>query len=269
MDLGLRGKVALVTGASRGIGKAIAQALIKEGCCVAICARDSGRLRAAVVELSHGKNDAAANDIVIGVPTDVTDDAAVQKFVATAHKAFGRIDILVNNAGTHLRGTVDSTTLEILERQLRDKVFGFFSMIRAVLPIMRGQKDGRIVNVIGQAARHPHPDRFPSGVTNAACMALTKSVADAVARDNIRVNAVCPQYIESELLAALIDKEMHERNVDRATAAAGFSRANPLGRTGTPEEVADLVSFLVSNSANFVTGSAVSIDGGYHRYVFG
>jgi NAD(P)-dependent dehydrogenase (short-subunit alcohol dehydrogenase family) len=80
---------------------------------------------------------------------------------------------------------------------------------------------------------------------------------------------VCPQYIESELLASLIDKEMRDRKVDRATAAAGFSRANPLGRTGTPQEVADLVTYLVSDSANFVTGSAVSIDGGYHRYVFG
>jgi 3-oxoacyl-[acyl-carrier protein] reductase len=268
MDLGLRGKVALVTGASRGIGKAIAQTLINEGCRVAICARDSQRLRAAIADLSQGKNGAIA-DCVIGIPTDVTDDAAVQRFVAVAHKAFGRIDILVNNAGTHLRGTVDTTTLDILDRQLRDKVFGFFSMIKAVLPIMRRQKDGRIVNVIGQAARHPHPDRFPSGVTNAACMALTKSVADAVARDNIRVNAVCPQYIESELLASLIDKEMRERKVDRATAAAGFTRSNPLGRTGTPQEVADLVSFLVSDSANFVAGSAVSIDGGYHRYVFG
>ena len=263
MDLGLRGRVALVTGASRGIGKAIAQTLIAEGCKVAICARDADRLRAAVDDLSHGQNS------VIGLPTDVTDDAAVQRFVAQAHKTFGRIDILVNNAGTHLRGTVDTTTLDILERQLHDKVFGFFSMIKAVLPIMRSQKDGRIVNVIGQAARHPHPDRFPSGVTNAACMALTKSVADAVARDNIRVNAVCPQYIESELLASLIDKEMRERKVDRAAAAGGFSRANPLGRIGTPQEVADLVTYLVSDSANFIAGSAVSIDGGYHRYVFG
>jgi 3-oxoacyl-[acyl-carrier protein] reductase len=269
MDLGLRGKVALVTGASRGIGKTIAQSFIKEGCCVAICARDRERLRAAVAELSHCKNTTAIRDRVIGISTDVTDEAAVKNFVAEAHKAFGRIDILVNNAGTHLRGTVDTTTLDILDRQLRDKVFGFFAMIQAVLPIMRRQNDGRIVNIIGQAARHPHPDRFPSGVTNAACMALTKSVADAVARDNIRVNAVCPQYIESDLLASLIDKEMRERNVDRTTAAAGFSRANPLGRTGRPEEVADLVSFLVSDNANFVVGSAVSIDGGYHRYVFG
>ena len=269
MDLGLHGKVALITGASRGIGKAIAQSLLEEGCRVAICARDSERLKAAVLELSHGKNSDAIGSSVIGIPTDVTDYAAVKNFVTEAHKKFGRIDILVNNAGTHLRGTVDTTTLDILGRQLHDKVFGFFSMIKAVLPMMRQQNDGRIVNVIGQAARHPHPDRFPSGVTNAACMALTKSVADAVARDNIRVNAVCPQYIQSELLASLIDKEMRDRKVDRATAAAGFSRANPLGRTGTPQEVADLVTYLVSDSANFVTGSAVSIDGGYHRYVFG
>ena len=263
MDLGLRGKVAVVTGASRGIGKAIAHSLLNEGCAVAICGRNAERLNAAVGDLS--RNGAR----VIGVPTDVTNEGAVGKFVGTAVEAFGRIDILVNNAGTHIRGTVETTTPAILDQQLRDKVFGFFATIQAVLPIMKRQRDGRIVNIVGQAARHPHPDRFPSGVTNAAVMAMTKSVADAVARDNIRVNAVCPQYIESELLASLIAKEMRERNVDRAMASAGFTRANPLGRTGMPEEVADLVAFLVSDRSNFTTGSSVSIDGGYHRYVFG
>ena len=263
MDLGLRGKVAVVTGASRGIGKAVAQSLLSEGCAVAVCGRNAERLEAAVNDLSK------IGPRVIGVPTEVTDESAVGRFVGAAVEAFGRIDILVNNAGTHIRGTVETTTPEILERQLRDKVFGFFAMIQAVLPIMKRQRDGRIVNIVGQAGRHPHPDRFPSGVTNAAVMAMSKSVADAVARDNIRVNAVCPQYIESELLASLIEREMRERKIDRAAAAAGFSRANPLGRTGTPEEVADLVAFLASDCSNFVTGSSVSIDGGYHRYVFG
>jgi 3-oxoacyl-[acyl-carrier protein] reductase len=263
MELGLRDKAAVITGGSRGIGFAVARSLAQEGCNVAICSRTPERLDAAARDLSQ------LGVRAIGVPADVTDPAAVQKFIDAALEAFGRIDILVNNAGTHLRGTVETTTLEILERQLRDKVFGFFAMIQAVLPVMKRQRDGRIVNIVGQAARHPHPDRFPSGVTNAALMAMTKSVADAVARDNIRVNAVCPQYIESELLASLIAKEMHERGVDRATAAAGFFRANPMGRTGTPEEVADLVAFLASDCSGFTTGSAVSIDGGYHRYVFG
>jgi len=262
MELGLQGKVAVVTGASRGIGKAIAQLLLEEGCSVAICSRNAAQLNATIAELSRlGR--------VMGVSADVTDQQAVEKFIAATREAFSRIDILVNNAGTHIRATVESCTPDILERQLRDKVFGFFMMTKAVLPIMKEQRDGRIINIVGQAARHPHPDRFPSGVTNAAVMAMTKSVADAVARDNIRVNAVCPQYIESDLLASLIAKEMRERGVDRETAAAGFTRANPLGRTGTPAEVADLVAFLASDRAAFICGSSVSIDGGYHRYVFG
>ncbi|MBV8793135.1 MAG: SDR family oxidoreductase, partial [Pseudolabrys sp.] len=98
---------------------------------------------------------------------------------------------------------------------------------------------------------------------------LTKAIADAVARDNIRVNAVCPQYIESDLLTGVINGEMKKHNIDRAQATAGFTRALPLGRTGTVEEVADLAAFIASDRANFITGSSVSIDGGYHRYVFG
>ena len=149
-------------------------------------------------------------------------------------------------------------------------IFGSLQMTRAALGGLR-VNGGAVVFVSSQTQHHPPPlaPQMAYGSSKSALTGAMHILAQEVGPDNIRVNAVCPQYIESELLASLIEKEMRERKVDRATAAAGFSRANPLGRTGTPEEVADLVSFLVSEPANFVTGSAVSIDGGYHRYVFG
>lgn len=263
MELGLAGKVAIVTGASRGIGLAIARRLLAEGARLAICARNGDPLEQAADRLRQD------GGTVLAVVADTSDGDARAEFVRQALSRLGRIDILVNNAGTHVRGTLDDMTEAQLKRQLDDKVFGFLGMIRAVVPEMRRRGDGRIVNIIGQAGRHPHPDRLPSGIANAAAQAMTKSVADALARDNIRVNAVCPQYIETEIVASTIVREMDNRGVDRATAVAGFTRANVLGRLGQPEEVADLVAFLVSDRADFVCGSAVSIDGGYQRYVFG
>lgn len=263
MDLGLAGKVAIVTGGSRGIGYAAAQRLAAEGAAVAICARDAGRIETAAAQLRQQGAKA------FGMSADTTNPKQREDFVAAVADRLGEPTILVNNAGTHLRGTVDDMTDDQLRRQLEDKVFGFFGMIRAVLPHMRKKGEGRIVNVIGQAARHPHPDRLPSGITNAAAQAMSKAVADAVARENIRLNTVCPQYIETEIISNTIQKEMRERGVTRDEAASGFTRANVLGRLGQPEEVADLITWVVSDRAGFVTGSSISIDGGYARYVFG
>lgn len=263
MDLGLKDKVAVVTGGSRGIGLAIAKRLLSEGAHVAICGRSEERLAKAAESLRNGAGR------VVAVRCDTANSSDRKDFIAQVAAGMGRVDILVNNAGTHVRGALDTMRDEDLQAQLGDKVFGFFGMIREVLPHMRRQKDGRIVNIIGQATRHPHPDRLPSGITNAAAQAMTKSVADAVARENIRVNSVCPQYVETDIISTVIAKEMKERNVDRATAASGFTRSNVLARLGQPEEIADLVAFIVSDRAGFVTGSSVSIDGGYARYVFG
>jgi 3-oxoacyl-[acyl-carrier protein] reductase/bacilysin biosynthesis oxidoreductase BacG len=263
MDLGLSGKVAIVTGASRGIGFAIARRLLAEGATVAICSRDQDRLDEAASRLRRN------GGTVLAVATDTTDVTGRQRFVDEVIEKFGQVDILVNNAGTHIRATVDDMTDGQLQQQLDDKVFGFFGMIRAVVPAMRPRRDGRIVNIIGQAVRHPHPDRLPSGIANAAAQAMTKAVADALARDNIRVNSICPQYISTELVESVIGNEMAKRDIDYQTAEAGFSRANVLGRLGHPDEVADAVAFLVSDHAKFICGSSISVDGGYHRYIFG
>ena len=163
MELGLGGKVAVVTGASRGIGKAVAHSLLAEGCAVAICGRNAERLDAAVRELS------ATGGHVLGVPTDVTDETAVRKFVDASLETFGRIDILVNNAGTHLRGTVESTTLAILEQQLRDKAVRVLrddpgGAANDEAPARRTDRQYRRAGGASSASR----PTFPSGVTNAA-----------------------------------------------------------------------------------------------------
>lgn len=263
MDLGLAGRVAIVTGGTRGIGRATSGTLAREGASVAICARDAAAVAQAAEEL--GRRTGAQ---VLGLRADLESADDVRAFVDRVYQRFGRIDILVNSAGTHLRGTVDDVSEADFERQIRTKVFGFLRMIRAVLPAMRAQSDGRIVNVIGQAARHPHPDRLPSGVTNAGLLGMTKSLADALARENIRVNSVCPQCIDTPLVRAIVDRESRERAIDGRTAASGFTRANVLGRLGTPEEVAVVIAFLVSDRAGFICGTSVSVDGGYQRYVF-
>jgi NAD(P)-dependent dehydrogenase (short-subunit alcohol dehydrogenase family) len=263
VDLGLAGRVAIVTGGSRGIGRAVALVLAREGAAVAVVARDGARLEAAAGDLAR-----ESGGRVLPVQADVDRREDVAAMGVTVEARFGRIDILVNCAGTHRRGTVDDADEAGLEAQFRTKVLGFLRTTRAVLPAMRRQRDGRIVNVMGQAGRHPHPDRLPSGVTNAGLHALTRCLADALARDGIRVNAVTPQCIDTALVRAINTVEAGRRGIDEGAAAAGFTRANVLGRLGSPEEVASVVAFLVSDRASFICGTSVSADGGYQRYVF-
>lgn len=263
MDLGLRGRVAIVTGGSLGIGRAVALVLAREGMAVAIAARDEGRLAGAAADLAG-----ETGGEVVPVRADVDRREDVAALAAAVEGRFGRIDALVNCAGTHRRGTVDDTSETDLLAQLQTKVLGFLRTTRAVLPAMRRQGQGCIVNVMGQAGRHPHPDRLPSGVTNAGLHAMTKCLADALAREGIRVNAVNPQCIDTGLVEAINAGEAGRRGIAAGAAAAGFTRANVLGRLGAPEEVANVVAFLVSDRAGFVCGTSVSVDGGYQRYVF-
>ncbi len=257
MDLGLKGRVAIVTGASRGIGRACAGELLAEGAHVIVVSKDVGRNAAACRELAAG-----ARGRVLGVPIDLADDQAVRSLVDRALAEFGRLDILVNNAAVIGSGDFLSLGEEKWTRLFEDKLNGAARCMRYAIPPMRERKWGRIINIIGGAGRQPQSAAVSVGVNNAAILNLTKAVANDLAKDGILVNAIIPSVIHTERL---------DRTIDDHAARSGKSAAElrqqrvariPLGRMGEPEEVGAVVAFLASERASFVTGCAWAVDGG-------
>jgi 3-oxoacyl-[acyl-carrier protein] reductase len=263
MDLGLSDKVALVTGGSKGIGRAVARGLAAEGARVAICARDAAALAAAAADVG-----AATGVKLFTVAADLSRLDEVERVVATARAHFGRIDILVNNAGA-IRG---GSFLEMPDAQwIEDwnlKLLGYIRMARAVLPTMKAQGGGRIVNVVGAAARNPTATYLTGGAANAALVNFTKGLADLGAPANILVTAVSPAATATTRWESLIAQQAAAsgRTVEelRAEAAAPYK----LGRLATPEDIADVVCFLASARASFITGVCITVDGGATRGVY-
>ncbi len=262
MNLGLQGRVALITGGSSGIGRAIAAAFLAEGARVAICGRDAGRLAAAADALRG-----AFRDGVIEVVADVGRPADLARFVDATVARYGRLDVVVSNAGTHLRGTIDEVGVEQVERHLRTKVLGPWELARLVAPHLRRQGGGRFIMVIGQAGKVPGADVIASALTNAAQHAFAKSLADYLGRDGILVNAVCPSRIATPLTdtLALVGEPLIGRSL--AQQESGWGREVPLGRWGTPEDVANAVVFLASDRAGFLCGTNIDVDGGHQRSI--
>jgi 3-oxoacyl-[acyl-carrier protein] reductase len=251
--------VALVTGASRGIGKASALALAGEGCNVAICARGKEALDQAAEEIRAKGVEALA------VQADVTKSEAVKNFVAQAAEEFGHIDILVNNAGT---GRL-SDLMELPEEEFRYNMdLMFFGLIRCskeVVPHMRKQGWGRIINISSIFGKQPG-GLVDYDAIKAAVIMFTKDLANYLAKDNILVNAVCPGPTRTLLWEGpgqLGDQLGQMLGMSGQEAITWFSEQNiPLGRHGYPEEIAHMVAFLASEKASFITGQAINIDGG-------
>jgi 3-oxoacyl-[acyl-carrier protein] reductase len=256
MDLGLKGRVAIVTGGSYGIGQAVAHCLLEEGARVAICARDGEQLQRTAKELGPD---------VLAVQADVSKTADIQTLFDKTLNKFGKLDILVNNAGgTHLSQLLDLPD-EAWQENIEVNLFGVIRCSRLALPFMRKQKWGRIINISSIFGKQPGGGMIDYNATKAAVISLTKTLADELAKDNVLVNAVCPGPVRTPLwenAAKMINPKDPEGMI------AGFAAANiPIGRFGRPEEIAGLVAFLASERASFITGAAYDIDGGMVKYM--
>ena len=258
MDLGLTDKVALVTGGSSGIGLAIAAKLAAEGCRVAIAGRQRAKLDAAAANIPGAR----------GFTADMRDPAQVSRLVDGVITAFGRIDIVVSNAGTHLPGRLEDVETDALARHIETKVLGPWELAKRVAPHMRRQGGGRFIVIIGQAGKVPQANGIASAISNAAQHAFVKSLSDDLARDNILVNAVCPSRIKSPLTEGLTlhNEVFLGRSLEQQETRWGAEV--PLGRWGTPEDIANAVAFLASDRAAFIVGSNIDVDGGHQRSIF-
>ena len=260
MDLGLSGKTALITGGTSGIGLAIAQRLAAEGCRIAVCGREREKLDKAIATL----NAAEAKGFI----ADVCKPPDVAALVDDAVKAFGRIDIVVSNAGTHIAGRIDGVATETLLRHFQTKVVGPWELARNVAPHMRRQGGGRFIVIIGQTGKVPQANAIPSTVVNAAQHAFVKSLSDELAKDKILVNAVCPSRIKSPLTdqLKLFNEVYLGRSLEQQESQWGAEV--PLGRWGTPDDIANAVAFLASERAAFIAGTNIDVDGGHQRSIF-
>jgi 3-oxoacyl-[acyl-carrier protein] reductase len=261
MELGLRGKAALVTGGTSGIGLAVARRLGEEGCRVVISGRGKEKLAGAVANLRNSSIEAEGTIADMRVVRDV------RVLVDSAVRTFGRLDIVVSNAGTHLAGRLNEVATEDLVDHLQTKIIGPWELARRAAPHMREQGGGRFIVIIGQAGKVPQASAIASGIANAAQHAFVKSLSDELGRDNILVNAVCPSRIATPLTDNI---ELHDevylgRSLEQQESRWGAEV--PLGRWGDPEDVADAVAFLASERASFVCGANIDVDGGHQRSI--
>ena len=260
MDLRLRGKVAMVSGASKGIGRAVAFGLAEEGVHLTLNARGSELLEKMAEEIRR-----QCDVQVLVVPGDMSQLPDVQTFVQRTITHWGRIDILVNAAGSSQGGVFWEVPDQIWLDSWTLKLFGYVRLMREVIPHMIRQGGGRIVNVVGNSGRQPIQTMLPGGSANAALLAITKGVADSVAKHNIAVNAVNPGPIRTERWDGLMERLGTALGLSAAEYEAGFLKEVPMGRMGRPEEMADLVVFLASERAAYLTGTSVTADGGMTR----
>ena len=262
MDLGLKGKVAFVAGASQGLGKAVATELGKEGARLAICALDDPELPKAVEEIRE-----KTGCEIIGIPADVSNPDDARNFIKKALEYYGTVDILVNNAG----GPPSKTFLEIDDELwtfgFRLNLLSTIVMTKEVVPVMKEKKWGRIINMTSVSVKQPIDGLILSNTIRMGVVGFAKSLSNELAPYNVTVNNVCPGYTLTDRVRNLAKVTAEKEGTTPEEIIKRWEAQIPMGRLGTPEEFAALVAFLASERAGYITGVSVHIDGGYYKGV--
>jgi len=257
MNLGIAGKTALVCAASRGIGKAVALGLAKEGVNLIICARNEAGLRSTAheIESSHSVK-------VLPIIADLTKASEIKSLIEETIDHFGWIDILVTNSGGPSTGPSLKFSDHDWEYAMVLTLLSTVRMCREVIPIMQRQGWGRIVNMVSVAAKQPLDNMILSNSLRAGVIGLAKTLSQEVAHENILINSVCPGWILTDRLVSVVKKRAESQGKTYEAALADIAASIPMKRCGTAEEVANLVIFLASERASYITGTTIQIDGG-------
>ncbi|HMK66488.1 MAG TPA: SDR family oxidoreductase [Thermodesulfobacteriota bacterium] len=260
MDLGLKDRVALVCGASKGLGKAVALGLALEGAKVAICSRNRESILRAADEIKQ-----ATGAEVLGMSADLAKAEDARKFFREALSHFGHIDILINNAGgppsLPFADISDDQWQSAFELTLMSAVI----LIREALPIMKARRFGRIINMTSVAVKQPLEGLILSNTLRAGLIGLAKTLSNDYAPNNILINNVCPGYTLTERVTSLSQTVARQKGLSPEEVIKEWEGRVPMGRIGRPEELANLVVFLASERSSYITGTTIQVDGGFYK----
>jgi 3-oxoacyl-[acyl-carrier protein] reductase len=260
MDLGLKGKVALIAAASRGLGRAVAEELAAEGAALIICSR-----KAETIEQTAKEITAATGADILGLPCDVSDADDVARLVRSGLERFGRIDILVTNGGGPPAGPFESFSREAWETATRQTLFSAIELARQVLPGMKERRWGRMLNITSIAVKQPVDNLILSNSLRAAVTGFARTLANEVATFGITVNNIMPGYTRTERVEELARMMADKEGITPAEFIARWEKEIPMRRLGEPREFSALAAFLVSERSSYITGTSIQVDGGWIR----